>query len=92
MEPLCAKVVELVSQTWKMKKFVEKMHTTKIEVSKMKKLPLVEKIAKVSQMKKLQRQVTTLWTQKQKRPDKVAKLQAEEYKFIGIIHLVHEKL
>ena len=62
---LCAKGEEKVSQTWEaliddeeLEKFTKKLHTTEIEVTQMKnemkKLPLAEKMAKDSKMKKLQ--------------------------------------
>ena len=45
-------------------KFTEQLHTAKIEVTQMKNemknLPLVEKMAKASKMKKVHQQVTTL--------------------------------
>ena len=59
-----AKAVERVSQTWEgliddeeLEKVTEQLCTTKTEVTQMKnvikKLPLVEKIAKVAKMKKV---------------------------------------
>ena len=82
MEALCAKSFEQVSQTWEsliddedLEKFVKQLCTSKIEVNQlkneMKKLPLVEKMDKVVDMKKLQHQVAMLRTQQQQATDRV---------------------
>ena len=51
----------------------------------MKKLPLVDKMAKVAEMKKIQQQVPALCTQQKQRTGKVIELQAEAERVIGII-------
>ena len=49
-------------------------------------------MAKATDMKILQQQVAKLWTQQQKRTNKVVELQAEEKKFLDIIYPIHEKV
>ena len=56
--------------------------------NKVKKQPLVDKMAKADDMKKLQQQVAKLRTKQQKRTDRVTKLQAEVEKFTEIIQPV----
>ena len=58
----------------------------------MKKLLLVEKMAKYANMKRLQQQVTTLQTQQQKRSNRVAERQAKVEKVTSIIQPVNQKL
>ena len=65
MEALCVKYIDQVSQTWealiydeKLEKFAEQLCTAETEVNQlkneMKKLPLIENMAKVVNMKRLQ--------------------------------------
>ena len=56
------------------------------------KLSIVEKMAKVADMNNLQKQVTKLQTQQEKRTDKVAELQVEAKKDTSIIRPIHEKV
>ena len=66
VEELCAKAVEQVSQTWEaliddeeLEKFTKQLRIVEIEVNElrneMKKLSLVEKMAKYANMKRLQK-------------------------------------
>ena len=70
-EALCVKEVEQVSQIWEVliddeeiEKVKEQLHTAETKVNQlnieMKELSLVEKMAKSIEMKRLQKQVTTL--------------------------------
>ena len=65
------------------------MRTTETKVThmknEMKKLLLIEKMTKVVEMKKVQQEVATLWTQKQKRINRAAELQAEAERVTSII-------
>ena len=58
----------------------------------MKNLSLVVKMAKATDIKRLQQHLATLQTQQQKRIDKVVELQPEAKKVTGIIQPVHEKV
>ena len=60
--------------------------------NEVKKMPLVEKMAKPDDIDKLQQQVTKLLVKKQNRFNNVAELQAEVDKVTGIIHPIHEKV
>ena len=73
-EAVCAKVADQVSQAWvsliddaKLQKFIEELHTDETKVSQlkcdMKQLPLAKKMAKETEMRKLQQQVTMLCIQ-----------------------------
>ena len=73
-EAVCAKVADQVSQAWvsliddaKLQKVVEELHTDDTKVNQlkydMKQLPLAQKMAKETEMRKLQQQVTMLCIQ-----------------------------
>ena len=75
---ICAKAVEQVSQPWEyliddeeLKKVMEQFHIAKEEASQLesevKKLLIVEKMEKATDMKKLEQQVPKLCTHQQKR-------------------------
>ena len=58
----------------------------------MKQLPLAQKMAKATKMRKLQQQMTMLCTQQQQREEKVEELQAEAERVTCIIQLAHQKV
>ena len=49
-------------------------------------------MAKVAEMKKLQKQVMVLRTQQHQREDKVRELQVEVERVIGIIHPIYQRV
>ena len=55
----------------------------------MKQLPLVQKMAKATEMSKLQQQVIVLRTQQQHHLEKVEEMQDEAKRVTGIIQPVH---
>ena len=73
---ICAKVVDQVSQTWealiddaKSQKIANELTAFEVNITKkrndMKQLPLTQKMAKATEMRKLQQQITMLLTQQQ---------------------------
>ena len=71
-EVLCAKAVEQVSQSWEaliddtdLKQVTQQLHTAKADINKLKneqkKLPIMEKMTKAANFKRLQQQVAGLW-------------------------------
>ena len=77
-------------------KITKKIHTVETKVnqlkSEIKKLPLIEKMAKAIDMKNLQDHVATMQEQQQKWSDRVIELQAEAERVTGIIEDVHQKV
>ena len=57
-----------------------------------KELPLVQKMAKAKEMRKLQQQMAVMCTQQHHREEKVEELQDEVERVIGLIQLVHQNL
>ena len=58
----------------------------------MKQLPLAQKMAKVTEMRKLQQQMTLLHTQHKQREEKVEYLKAKVKRVTGIIQPIHQKV
>ena len=82
---ICANVVDQVSQAWEVlmddaesEKLANELVIVEGNIAQirneMKKLPLAQKMAKATEMRKLQQQVTVLCTQQQHRVEKVEEL------------------